>query len=111
MLRQLITDLAGQRSYTNTTSLVTMYVPGTEKVPDVMKMVSSEMSKSTNIKSRQTRQNVQDSLQAISSQLKIINKFPENGVAFFAGSTEEKFVNTVIDPPSPINNFFYRCDT
>ncbi|CAH6418207.1 Translation termination factor eRF1 [uncultured virus] len=105
----LIKRLVGRQSAVRSTTLITMYIPGSTKVPDVTRMITAEISQSKNIKSRQTRQGVQDSLQHISSQLTGINKFPTNGVVIVAGATNEGVVNTSFVPPRPIDRFFYRC--
>ena len=110
MLRSIKT-FATHRSLSNSTSLVTMYIPGNTRVPDVTKMINSEISKTPNIKSRQTRQDVQDALQAILTNVKGTTRFPSNGIALFAGNTIEGFVTEAIQPTHPIDRFFYRCDT
>jgi len=75
-------------------------------------MVNSEISKTTNIKSRQTRQDVQDALQSVLSNVKNNNnKFPTNGIALFSGHTTEGFITECVHPIKPIDRFFYRCDT
>ena len=106
-----IKNFVAYRSLSNSTSLVTMYIPGNTRVPDITTMINSEISKVPNIKSRQTRQDVQDALQAVLTKVKYINKFPTNGIALFAGNTTEGFVTKAIEPSQPINRFFYRCDT
>lgn len=109
MLRSIKT-LTTHRSLSNSTSLVTMYIPGNTRVSDVTKMVNSEISKTPNIKSQQTRQGVQDALQAILTNVKSVSYFPSKGVALFAGNTTEGFISTAIEPVNPIDRFFYRCD-
>lgn len=108
--RHSIKALATYHALSNSTSLVTMYIPGDTRVSDVTKMVNSEISKAPNIKSRQTRHGVQDALQAILTNIKGISCFPSNGVALFAGNTTEGFITTAIKPLHPIDRFFYRCD-
>ena len=73
-------------------------------------MINSEITKVSNIKSRQTRQDVQDALQAILTNVKGISHFPSNGGALFAGNTKEGFISKAIEPAHPIDRFFYRCD-
>jgi peptide chain release factor subunit 1 len=106
-----IKTFATYRSLANSTSLVTMYIPCNTRVHDITKMINSEISKAPNIKSRQTRQDVQDALQSILTNIKGYNKFPPTGIALFAGNTTEGFINKVVEPTNPINRFFYRCDT
>lgn len=110
MLRN-ITMLSARRSFSNSTSLITMYIPTNSKVCDITKMVNSEISKAPNIKSKQTRQGVQEALQAILTNVKSVSRFPPNGVALFAGNTTEGFVSSAIEPIHPIDRFFYRCDS
>lgn len=109
--RNSIKTLATYRALSNSTSLVTMYIPSNTRVCDVTKMINSEISKTPNIKSRQTRQGVQDALQAILTNVKSIPRFPTNGAALFAGNTTDGFINKAIEPINPIDRFFYRCDS
>ena len=111
MLSQLSKQLVTMRSRINSTSLVTFYVPPTTRMADFSKMVNLELSKTPNIKSKQTRDGVSTALQAVSSQIKRMQSVPANGVVIFAGETEEGFQNVAIEPPRPIDRFFYRCDT
>lgn len=106
-----VSHLVNSKSLNNSTSLITFYVPSSTKVSDLSKMVNSEMSKTHNIKSRQTRQQVSDALQAVSSQLKTMKTIPANGIAIFTGHTIEGFENTVIEPLGVIDRSFYRCDS
>ena len=110
MLKPLANRLVTQKSLNNSTSLVTFYVPNTTKVSDFSKMVNSEISKASNIKDRQTRQGVQEALQAVSTHVKRMKTIPSNGVAIFTGSTTEGFESIAVEPPRPINQFFYRCE-
>jgi peptide chain release factor subunit 1 len=110
LTRPLINRLISRRSLNNSTSLITFYVPPTTRLIDLNKMVNSEISKTPNIKSRQTRQGVQSSLQAISTHMKNMKTIPSNGVAIFSGPTTEGFESFIIEPPRPIDRFFYRCD-
>lgn len=110
MFKPIINRLLTRKSVNNSTSLITLYVPCTTRVCDLSKMVNSEISKISNIKSRQTRRGVQDAFQIVSSHVKGIKEIPNNGVAIFAGNTTEGFESVVIEPPRPINSFFYRCD-
>lgn len=110
MLRVLVRELAAYRSTNNSTTLITLYIPSSTRYSDVTKMITSEISKTPNIKSRVTRQCVQAALQSVLSQLKGINKFPRNEMVLLAGDTPEKFVNVAIEPSRSIDRFFYRCD-
>ena len=109
-IKPLIAHLKVQKSQTNTTSLVTLYVPASTKIIDLSKMINSEISKTSNIKLRQTRQGVQDALQAVSTTLKKLREIPTNGLAIFTGHTSENFESIAIEPPRPIDRFIYVCD-
>ena len=111
MLRPLVNRLLTQKSLNNSTSLISLYVPATTNISDLSKMIKSETSQSQNIKSRQTRQGVQDALQGISTHIKSMKTIPNNGVAIFTGATTEGFTSIAIEPPRPIDRFFYRCDS
>lgn len=106
MLRNLI----AAKSLNNSTSLITLYIPGSTKVSDLSKMVTTEMSESANIKSRQTRQGVQAALQAVSTHVKRMKALPSNGVVIMTGETTTKFESVIVEPKRPIDRFFYRCD-
>jgi peptide subunit release factor 1 (eRF1) len=110
MLRPLANRLLTEKSVNNSTSLVTFYIPPNTKVSDLSKRINLEVSKTPNIKSRQTRQGVQDALQAVSTHVKRMKSLPSNGVAIFAGPTIEGFTSVCVEPPRPIDSFFYRCD-
>lgn len=110
MLTQLVKHLQTCKSLNNSTSLITLYVPNTTKVTDLAKMVNLEISKTPNIKSRQTRQGVQDALQAVSTHVKRLKNIPGNGLAIFTGDTVCGFETTAVEPPRPVDRFFCRCD-
>lgn len=110
MLRPLANRLLTEKSVNNSTSLVTFYIPPNTRISDFCKTLKSENSKTSNIKSRQTRQGVQDALQAVSTHVKRMKTLPLNGVAIFAGPTTEGFTSVCVEPPRPIDSFFYRCD-
>ncbi len=109
-LKSTIQKLSQSKSLNNSTSLVTLYVPSTTKISDLNKMITSEISKCTNIKSRQTRKGVADALHSVISQLKRYKSIPSNGIAIFTGDTTEGFESVSIEPQRPINSSFYRCD-
>jgi len=110
MHKPVINRLSARKSINNSTSLVSFYIPNTTRPCDFSKMVNSEISKTHNIKSRQTQQGFQDSLQAVSTHTNRINTIPKNGVAIFTGNTTEGFENVIIEPPRPLDRFLYSCD-
>ena len=66
----------------------------------------SELSSASSIKSKQTRKNVQSSLNRCIQSLKHYKKLPENGLAIFASPDNI----TVLSPPIPLSTNLYRCD-
>jgi peptide chain release factor subunit 1 len=110
-MQEKLRFLESSRSVGNGTSLVTLYIPGRTKVGDMTSFVTTELSKAPNIKSRITRQNVLEALKSISYILKGYNRFPEEGLAIFSGTTLTDKVTEVILPKQPIMRFLYRCDT
>lgn len=111
MLKQQLKALATQRALSNSTSLVTLYVPGSTNPNDLVRMIRSELSKAPNIKIRQTRQGVQDALQAVLTNIKGLRQLPRNGVVIMTGQTTTHFESFIVEPPRPIDRFLYRCDT
>lgn len=71
--RQLIND-----------SAITLLVPPTKKINDLSSFLVKEISASSSIKSRTTKNNVQKNLFHIQELLKTCNKIPSNGLAIYA---------------------------
>jgi len=100
------------------TQLVTIYVPDDRLVSDVVAHVTQEHSEASNIKSKQTRTNVQDALTSIKDRLKYYDvKPPENGMVMFSGAVDSgggrtEMVTKVLEsPPEPVQSFRYHCDS
>ena len=97
------------------TELVTVMIPVGFNINTVTKQLESEKSTAANIKSKQTRTAVIDSLERIIRELKNYKKTPKNGLALFAGNVSQKEGTQdielwKIEPPSPLNVRMYRCD-
>jgi peptide chain release factor subunit 1 len=98
------------------TELVTVYVPPTKQVHDVMQDLRNEYGTAVNIKSKPTRKNVQDALTKVMEQLKLFREIPENGLALFAGNVvgdtarDDEMETFVLIPPEPIGIYYYRCE-
>lgn len=98
------------------TELVTVYVPPTKQVHDVMQDLRNEYGTAVNIKSKTTRKNVQDALTKVMEQLKLFREIPENGLALFAGNVvgdterDDELETFVLIPPEPIGIYYYRCE-
>ncbi|SEH37403.1 MULTISPECIES: peptide chain release factor aRF-1 [Halopenitus] len=100
------------------TQLVTIYIPEDKQISDVVAHVTQEHSEASNIKSKQTRTNVQDALTSIKDRLRYYDTFPpENGIVIFSGAVDsgggrtEMVTKTLESPPDPIESFRYHCDS
>jgi peptide chain release factor subunit 1 len=100
------------------TQLVTIYVPPDKQIADVVAHVTQEHSEASNIKSKQTRTNVQDALTSIKDRLRYYDTYPpENGVVLFSGAIDSgggqtTMITRVLEsPPEPIQSFRYHCDS
>ncbi len=100
------------------TQLVTIYIPDDKQISSVVEHVIQEHSEAANIKSKQTRTNVQDALTSIKDRLRYYDTFPpENGLVIFSGAVnsgggQTDMVTRVLESPSePIQSFRYHCDS
>ncbi len=73
------------------TELISLYLPPDVDRSTVTGQLTEEMSQSSNIKSPQTRKNVQGALRKIQNFLKTIEfRLPESGLVVFCGNVSEK---------------------
>ncbi|MGC9435123.1 MAG: peptide chain release factor aRF-1 [Methanomicrobiales archaeon] len=98
------------------TELITLYIPPDKQISDVTGQLRDEFGQSANIKSKQTRTNVQSALSSILSRLKYYRRPPENGLAVFcgtvnAGGDRTNQECTIIEPPEPLPLYMYRCSS
>ncbi|MFD1598003.1 peptide chain release factor aRF-1 [Halobellus rarus] len=100
------------------TQLVTIYIPPDKQISDVVAHVTQEHSEASNIKSKQTRTNVQDALTSIKDRLRYFDTFPpDNGIVIFSGAVDagggqtDMVTRTLESPPEPIQSFRYHCDS
>jgi peptide chain release factor subunit 1 len=98
------------------TELITLLIPPTKQISDVANYLRNELSQSSNIKSKSTRKNVMAAIESILSRLRNLRMPPEHGFAFFVGhvptgADQTKMVAEVVEPPSPLQTFLYRCDS
>lgn len=97
------------------TELVTVLVPAETNIYPVIRQLEAERSTAENIKSKQTRTAVIDSIEMIIRELKNHKQTPKNGFALFAGNISEKegvqdIKIWAIEPPKPLKVRIYRCD-
>ena len=99
------------------TELISLYVPPGSRIHEVLGNLREEGGTAVNIKSRTTRQNVQDAIERVSQRLRLFKEPPPTGLVIFAGAipqngagSERMEIYTLI-PPEPITVGFYRCDS
>ena len=98
------------------TELISVYIPESRQISDVMAYLRDEYSQSSNIKSKSTMKNVQSAIDSIMSRLKTFKSVPPNGIVIFCGEVpragdQTRMVQYVIHPPEAITAFLYRCDS
>lgn len=98
------------------TELISLYIPPDKQISDVTAQLRDEYGQSANIKSKQTKTNVQSALSSILSRLKSYRFPPEHGMAVFSGAVNiggdrSSFETTIIEPPEPLGTFMYRCSS
>lgn len=99
------------------TELVSIYVPPDRQISDVTKHMREELSQSANIKSKQTKKNVQSAIEVIVQRLRLFKKPSERGLVLFVGMIPkggpgtEKMETFIFEPPEPIQTYTYHCDS
>lgn len=114
-MKKTLSKLAAKKG--RGTELVSLYVPPTKALHEVINNLKEEHGTASNIKSDTTRNHVQDALTKTMQRLKLYKKTPENGIVIFAGAipgegppgseTVEVFE---ILPHQPVQTYLYRCD-
>ena len=98
------------------TELVSVYIPPNKQLSDVGKHMRDELGQSSNIKSKQTRKNVQSAIEVILQTIRLYKKPPEHGLVLFVGMIPkggpgtEKMEKYVLEPPEPIQTYWYKCN-
>ena len=98
------------------TELVSVYIPHDKQISDVGKQMRDELGQSANIKSKQTRKNVQSAIEVIMQRIRLFKAAPENGLVLFVGMIPrggpgtEKMETYVFEPPEPITTYWYQCN-
>lgn len=113
-LKRLISKLDSMKG--SGTSMITLIINAKDQISPSMRMLTEEVGKASNIKSRVTRQNVTDALTSAVEKLKLYNKTPANGLVIFSGlasedGSGEKMVKIDLIPYKPINTSLYKCDS
>ena len=98
------------------TELISYYIPPGSRIYEALATLREELGTAENIKSRTTRQNVQDAIERVSQRLRLFKEPPPTGLVIFAGAIpqnglgSEKMEIFTLIPPEPITVGFYRCD-
>ncbi|MDD3178649.1 MAG: peptide chain release factor aRF-1 [Candidatus ainarchaeum sp.] len=99
------------------TQLISLYLPPDVDRSSVTKQLTDEISQSSNIKSAQTRKNVQSALKRITNYLKQIDfNLPETGLVLFSGEvstnpSKSDIILLDIVPPKKLTTKLYWCDS
>jgi len=98
------------------TELISVYVPNSKLISDVMGYLREEQSQASNIKSKSTMKNVTGAIDSIMSRLRTYKTAPKNGLVIFCGEVpragdQTKLVQYTLEPPEEITTFLYRCDS
>jgi len=98
------------------TELISLYIPPDKQIHDVVAQLRDEFGQCANIKSKQTRTNVQSAISSILARLKYYKTPPPNGMAIFCGTIQLQgdrtdLECTIIEPPEPLNLYMYRCSS
>ena len=98
------------------TELISLYMTPSSQVSDYSGKLKDEYGQASNIKSKQTRGNVQDALMKIIQHLKTFRTTPDNGMAIFCGNVSRDAGRPDIRlfqivPHEPLRTGFYRCDS
>jgi len=98
------------------TELISIYIPPDKQIHDVTAQLRDEFGQCSNIKSKQTRTNVQSAISSILSRLRYYKNPPPNGMAVLCGTIQlggdrTSLECTIIEPPEPLNLYMYRCSS
>ncbi|MCY3411283.1 MAG: peptide chain release factor aRF-1 [Candidatus Heimdallarchaeota archaeon] len=112
-LKQQLRELEAKKSANLSTSLVTLYIPPGTQLSDISSKLRDELGTATNIKDKTTGKAVSEALRSILSRMTYLEKIaPQNGLAIFAGITDDAQKNEyyAIEPPEPVTIKDYVCD-
>jgi len=113
-MRKIIKKL--EKVKAGATELVSLYIPDNYDINTVKNQLSSELSLSSNIKSKQTRKAVLASIEKAIAAIKGYNKTPKNGLIVFTGDLTQNpnKMNTEVfvieDLPMPLTIRMYRTE-
>lgn len=96
--------------------LISLYIPSNKQILDVTNHLREEREQALNIKSKLTNNNIQGALDSLLAKLRSLNKMPENGIVYFAGTVgiganRTGMITEVLIPPEPVVDYIYHCDS
>ena len=112
--KKTLKELADKRG--RGTELVSVYIPPTKQLSDVGKHMRDELGQSSNIKSKQTKKNVQSAIEVILQSIRLYKQPPEHGLVLFVGMIPkggpgtEKMEKYILEPPEPVTTYWYKCN-
>ena len=112
--KKTLKELAGKKG--RGTELVSVYIPPNKQLSDVGKHMRDELGQSSNIKSKQTRKNVQSAIEVILQSIRLYKQPPEHGLVLFVGMIPkggpgtEKMEKYILEPPEPVITYWYKCN-
>ena len=98
------------------TELISLYIPHSKQISDVINNLRAEGSTASNIKSKSTRKNVTEAIEKVMQRLRLFKETPPKGLVIFCGAItqnglgSEKLEIYVVEPPEPTSIYYYRCD-
>ncbi|WP_410509037.1 peptide chain release factor aRF-1 [Methanosarcina hadiensis] len=98
------------------TELISLYIPSDKLVSDVINHLREEHEQASSIKSKLTSNNVKGALDFLLAKLKYLNKIPENGIVYFAGTVDTGanragMENEILIPPEPVPHYIFHRDS
>ena len=96
------------------TSMITLFLPNDYQISRANTLLTDEMGKASNIKSRVNRQSVETAIKSAQAKIKMYNRLPPNGLALFCGTAvqnnQEKKISISLEPIKPLTFSLYMCD-
>ena len=93
------------------TELISLYIPPDQNIQSERDRIRQEYSEAGNIKSKQTRTNVQDALSRTEDVLTRYQQTPKDGLAVFVGRVDGEMREYVFDKlPGQVTEKRYQCD-
>lgn len=98
------------------TSVISLIISPNGNISKENTMLTDELGKCSNIKSRVNRQSVESAIVSAQNVLKNYKQVPKNGLCIYTGIvsdniTKEKKISISFEPIKPIKSSLYMCDS